>query len=188
MSLTPLSDDSVAGPASMPGVGPAGDRSGWRRVVRQLFLVVGVFAVLALGSNVTGSDTARADWYASFAAGGTVSTTVASMSAAAAPITSLAGGEVVVSWTPSSFAGITLKSYRVKRYSGGTVQAVSGACSGTITNVGCVETGVPAGTWTYTVTPVLTGTNWTGPESAPSTAVTTTGIAGTNSLWFWVTP
>ena len=53
--------------------------------------------------------------------------------------------------------------YLVKRYDSEhrLLQTILSACTGTITALSCVESSVPAGSWKYTVTPVI-GTNWVG--------------------------
>ena len=58
----------------------------------------------------------------------------------------------------------------VRRYNTatGTLQAIGAACSGTINALTCTESGVPFGSWQYTITPAAS--NWRGPESAKSPA------------------
>ncbi len=77
-----------------------------------------------------------------------------------------------MTWTASSYTnGGAAAGYLVRRYnaSTGVLQTVGSACSGTITALTCTETGVPAGSWQYTITPA-TG-NWRGPESAKGATV-----------------
>ena len=156
------------------------------RVRRNLGISLGVVLVsILVGSAGAG---AWAGWYGSFSVGGVGTTSAASIGVQTAPTTTGTGGEIVVSWPAASLGSGTIKNYTVARYSGSVAQTVTGACAGTVANTGCVEIGVPAGTWTYTATPILTGTSWVGSESAKSVAVTTTGTAGSNNLWFWVTP
>ncbi|QHK20423.1 hypothetical protein GU243_12540 [Pseudarthrobacter psychrotolerans] len=47
--------------------------------------------------------------------------------------------------------------------------SAGGTCAGTIATLSCSEAALPAGTWYYTVTPVLAA--WVGPESARSVGV-----------------
>src|SRR6185312_168121 len=111
--------------------------------------------------------------HAAWSGTGTVSgqAQAATMPAGAAPTVSAAGHSVTVSWTGGALLGQSVSGYTVKRYTaGGAAQAIGSGCSGTITALSCTESSVPAGTWTYTVTPLLYG--WTGTESAPSAAVT----------------
>jgi hypothetical protein len=69
--------------------------------------------------------------------------------------------------------GNAVSGYVIKRYSSGTgvVQTTLSGCAGTISGTSCTESGVPAGQWKYTVTPVI-ATNWQGPESLASGVVT----------------
>jgi len=104
---------------------------------------------------------------------GTVSGQVqaATMPAGPAPTASAAGHSVTVSWSGRTLLGQSVTGYVVRRYSaGGGAQTIGSGCSGTITDLSCTESSVPAGTWTYTVTPLLDA--WTGTESAASAAVT----------------
>ena len=140
---------------------------------------------LLVGSTGVG---AWAGWHGNFAVGGVGTTSAASIGVQAAPTTTGSGGEIIVSWPAASLGGGTVKTYTVNRYSGAVAQTITGACAGPVANTGCVEINVPAGTWTYTATPILSGTSWVGAESPKSTALTTTGVASTNNLWFWVTP
>ena len=95
----------------------------------------------------------------------------ANMPGGAAPTVSATGQSVTVSWTAGSLLGQSLNGYTVKRYSaGGVAQTVGAGCSGTITVLTCTESSVPAGAWTYTVTPLLY--SWLGSESPASSAVT----------------
>jgi len=79
---------------------------------------------------------------------------------------------VTVTWAANSFPGGTpVPGYLIRRFNSltqveGTVLA---ACSGIRSGTSCVESGVPAGTWRYTVTPAA-GV-WRGAQSAQSTAV-----------------
>lgn len=94
--------------------------------------------------------------------------------AVAAPTASTSAGAASVSWAASTTAaGRPVSGYTVARYSsvtGGTKVAAGGACAGTVTALTCSEAVLPAGTWYYTVTPVLAA--WAGPESARSGGVT----------------
>ena len=67
--------------------------------------------------------------------------------------------------------GQSVTGYTVKRYNAaGVAQTVGAGCSGTLTTLSCTESSVPAGAWTYTVTPSLD--SWLGAESPRSAAVT----------------
>lgn len=92
----------------------------------------------------------------------------------AKPTTSVSGTSVTVSWAASTTtAGRSVTGYSIARYAsatGGTKVTATGTCSGTITALSCVEGNVPAGTWFYSVTPLLS--LWQGAESARSTGAT----------------
>ena len=67
--------------------------------------------------------------------------------------------------------GSAVTGYLIKRYDAALAsQTILSACTGTITATTCVESGVPDGSWRYSVTPVF-ATNWRGVESAKSGAV-----------------
>lgn len=92
----------------------------------------------------------------------------------ARPAAGISGANVTVSWTASTTAaGHPVTGYSIARYSSataGTRIPATGACAGTVPGLSCVEAGVPAGTWYYTVTPTLS--LWQGTESQRSTATT----------------
>ncbi|MGO4589468.1 hypothetical protein [Paenarthrobacter sp. 2TAF44] len=92
----------------------------------------------------------------------------------AKPTTSVSGASVTVTWAASTTAaGRSVSGYSIARYAsatGGTKVAATGTCGGTITALSCVEGNVPAGTWFYSVTPLLS--LWQGTESARSTGAT----------------
>jgi hypothetical protein len=94
------------------------------------------------------------------------------LSAGSAPSTSVSGRTVTLSWTASTEPnGASATDYIVKRYdSGGASQQViySGSCASSVAGTTCSESGVPPGTWRYSVTPRYQG--WSGPAS-PLTAV-----------------
>jgi hypothetical protein len=90
------------------------------------------------------------------------------------PAATVTGTSVSLSWPASTTtaAGRAVGGYLVNRYpaaSGGTATgAAQGSCAAVpVTALTCTETGVPAGTWYYTVTPVLSA--WRGTESPRST-------------------
>jgi ABC-type proline/glycine betaine transport system substrate-binding protein len=99
-------------------------------------------------------------------------------------------GAVAVSWAASTtVGGNPVTGYVVKRYraSDAELQTVAtGTCAGTVSTITCEESGVPTGTWYYTVTPLLG--NWQGAASAASdditvdaTAPTVTGVSSTTA-------
>jgi hypothetical protein len=94
--------------------------------------------------------------------------------AVAAPSAVVSGGAASISWKQGTTAeGRPVGGYTVARYSsasGGIKVSGTGGCAGIITVLTCSETSLPAGTWYYTVTPVLGA--WAGIESARSVGVT----------------
>ena len=59
--------------------------------------------------------------------------------------------------------------------------AIGAGCSGVITATTCTETGLLAGSWTYTVTPTM-GANWLGAQS-PHSGVVDTGPTTLTPRW-----
>lgn len=113
---------------------------------------------------------------------------VATMPAGGQPSGSVSGQAVTVTWTQSTFAGTTLGSrsgggYALTRYAqGGAVPTTPNAsCATTIggaaATLQCVESGVPYGSWQYTVTPLLS--SFTGDEGAKSATVAVATAAPT---------
>jgi hypothetical protein len=94
-----------------------------------------------------------------------------------APAAEVSGDMVTLSWAASTLSnGAAVTGYSVKRYdaSGATQQTiVSGTCASVVTGTSCSETAVPAGDWSYSVTPVHGG--WAGAES-PRTPVTVVDV------------
>ncbi|MEZ5249589.1 MAG: hypothetical protein R2713_10365 [Ilumatobacteraceae bacterium] len=81
----------------------------------------------------------------------------------AAPVATNVGADVTVSWgAVTSSGGLPVDGYLVERLDAGGAPVVIGAgCDGVVAATSCVETGVPAGTWTYRVRARFAG--WTGP-------------------------
>lgn len=135
-------------------------------MIRRLALILAITAtVLGLGSSA-----AQAAWQAGNS--GSAYAKARSIGSMSAPSANVSGSDVTVSW--SAPGGSVPTDYQVERYSaGGGVQTIGANCSGTITGLTCTENSVPAGSWEYTVTPVRQ--NWTGTESARSSAVNVSG-------------
>jgi hypothetical protein len=86
------------------------------------------------------------------------------------PAAAVSNRSVTVSWAQRTIGGSPVAGYVVRRYNGsGTVQTIGASCAGTIAALTCTETGVPAGSWRYTVQP--RHNNWAGPESSMTSAV-----------------
>lgn len=111
---------------------------------------------------------ANAFWTAS-SNGGTAAAAADAVAAGATPSTSVSAGNVTLAWNASTtLAGRPVTGYTVARYSsGGQKGSAGGTCAAQpIAGLGCIDQGVPTGTWYYTVTPVLG--QWQGVESVRS--------------------
>jgi hypothetical protein len=144
---------------------------------------------------------ALAAWTAS--SSGTGSSKARSLGTGATPTASASGSTVTVTFAQTSLGSSLLGSltggaYSVKRYSGTTLQTTT-SCTGSAAPLSCNEANVAVGTWTYKVTPTLSG--WTGTESqgvnvtviaAPTglalTAATDSGTSQTDRITNVTTP
>ncbi len=102
------------------------------------------------------------------------------------PTTNGANGSTVslsFSEVSTTTGHMALTSYTVTRYPSGSGSGTvtSATCSIALGTVNCSETSVPNGTWVYTDTPKISGTNWVGIESAKSPAVTVDATTPTAS-------
>jgi hypothetical protein len=121
--------------------------------------------------------------YWSAGGSGTWAASTDTLPAGGTPTATVAGGTTVtVSFgravTP---AGHDVTSYAVRRYAaptGGTATAAFTCSWPSAGALSCVETGVPAGVWYYTDTP-LAGSSWVGTESARSNGAATDSTAPT---------
>jgi hypothetical protein len=130
-------------------------------------LLAATFVLLAaLGAP----DASRAAWQSPGSGG--QSARAMTLPGGSTPAASVSNRSVALSWSAASLpGGGSVAGYSVRRYSaGGALQSIGSACSGTVAATSCTETGVPPGTWRYTVAPVQG--SWTGAESSQSTAVT----------------
>src|ERR1700743_2506310 len=131
--------------------------------------VLAIAIAVAAGAAAVGPGTADAAWSGSGAVTGQVQ--AATMPGGSAPTVGVIGHTVTVSWTADTVLGQSVTGYTVKRSTGaGVAQAVGAGCSGTLSALTCTESSVPAGTWTYTVTPSLG--SWLGAESHASATAT----------------
>jgi hypothetical protein len=137
--------------------------------VRRSAIVVLVVGALLL-STVT---PAFGDWGAPGRGPGQARAT--EVGQAATPTASLSANDVTVSWDATILAGGTAaEGYTLRRFdatnpSDPGVEPGS-ACAGVVTTTSCTETGVPAGSWYYRVTP--RHAEWTGIQSNNSNTVT----------------
>lgn len=145
---------------------------------RQASRLVACWALVALALVAP----AEARW--SGAGAGTGTATADTLGAGMQPTASSMGATVTVTFTQTSFRGAPLGAYAEGSYlvqrrpEGGTTRTTAcAAVTGTAATLSCVESGVPAGTWRYSVTPRLS--SWTGAESAASAAVTIVTAAPT---------
>lgn len=139
------------------------------------------------------SGGAWAYWTADSAAGGTGAAGAATVSTVTALTVDPDHSSIVVQWPASTLDDGTtpVTKFSVKRYLSGasipTAFAAGSECTGTVINHGCIDSDVPAGNWTYTVTPRF-ATNWIGSESSQSAMVVSDGLPPQNHVWMWVTP
>ena len=114
---------------------------------------------------------ALAAW--SLSASGGAAASAALMPAGQQPVVSVLGTSVTVTWAAVSLPGAgAVTGYEITRFDAatGTTATVAAGCSGIVTASTCTELGVPAGTWTYSDTPVLG--NWVGALSPISARAT----------------
>ena len=173
-----MSAPSRTGSARHESARPDPSDSSWGYRIRLIaFLMVAVTIGASAGA-------AWAYWLATTTAGSNGGAAATAVNAGATPSASAAGPAVTVTWAASTLAtGQAVTGYLVKRYDASTLvaQTILSACSGTVTSTSCVESGVPTGTWKYSVTPVF-ATNWVGAESAKSATVTVDATPPTNSI------
>jgi hypothetical protein len=118
---------------------------------------------------LVGASVGEAAWLKLATGGGAAR--ARTMPAGNTPTVSAVLSSVTVTWTPTAFSGgPNVSGYVIKRYDLlGAAGTVGAACAGVVSALTCTETGVPAGTWRYTVTPAQG--LWRGTESAQSLPV-----------------
>jgi hypothetical protein len=129
-----------------------------------------LLAGLICGALLSVAPVADAAWSANSSAQGEA--VAATMPSGHPPTPRASGSSVTLSWSASLLpGGAAVEGYTIARYAANSrVSAVVGAnCSGLVTTTSCTESGVPPGSWVYTVTPVQGG--WHGAESAQSQTV-----------------
>jgi hypothetical protein len=127
-------------------------------------------AALVLLAALGAPDASRAAWQSPGA--GAQAAKAITLGSGNTPAASVSNRSVALSWSATSLpGGGPVGGYTVRRYSAaGVLQSIGSGCSGTIGSTSCTETGVPGGSWRYTVTPRQG--NWSGVESSQSSAVT----------------
>lgn len=130
-------------------------------------------AALVLLAALGAPDASRAAWQSPGA--GAQAAKAITLGSGNTPSASVSNRDVALSWSATGLpGGGSVAGYTVRRYtSGGTLQSIGSACSGTVAATSCTEAGVPGGTWRYSVQPRQG--NWNGAESALSSTVTVTG-------------
>jgi hypothetical protein len=144
----------------------------------------GVAFLAALGVFTLAGSGVWAYWSAGSSAGGNGVAAATTVGAGATPTVSTAGTTASLNWAASTLAnGSAVTGYLVKRYNATTLvaQTIFSSCSGTVTGTSCTESSVPAGSWRYSITPVV-GTNWTGAESALSSIVYSDSTAPVDNI------
>src|SRR5690349_2652318 len=130
-----------------------------------------IAAAAALCVALAASAAAWSYWSATAGSGSLGGAVAASVHQGPTPTAAgQAGRKVDVSWGASTLSnGHAVDGYLVKRYDAVTavLQTTLAGCAGTIAATTCLESGVPAGSWKYTVTPVLAA-NWRGTEGLKS--------------------
>lgn len=162
-----------------------------KRAAGSILLVVGTVLSLALMGAV------YALWSATTASGGAGDAQATTLSAGSQPGVSVVGSSVAVSWSATQLPdGVGVSGYEVVAYDTITSapRTVGGTCAGVVSSTSCTDTGVPSGSWRYSVVPREDA--WIGPASslsAPVVVDTTpptvtiafpaAGGAYTNALW-----
>lgn len=130
-------------------------------------LIAGTAAAFMLGS----ASLALAAWGSS--GNGSAGSRALTMPAGPAPTEAANGTTVTVRWPTATFSGgASVEGYVVHRYDlNGSPATVGAGCNGVVATTTCTETGVPAGSWVYTVVPAQGA--WRGAESPAGNTVTT---------------
>lgn len=146
-----------------------------RRSPKRIILAASVVMLLS-------AAVASAYFTGSLAVGSNATSVASSLPQGNTPNVSISGTNVTVSWTQNSVGGqlvgaYTGGGYTVNRYpaAGGSAVTPGSACnttiSGSASTLSCTENNVPAGSWKYSITPILN--SWTGAESGLSATVAT---------------
>lgn len=130
---------------------------------------------LAIGSvlEVALTSVASAAWLGATGPGGAGRSGATTMPGGNKPIATVAipaGSTVSVSWAAST-GGASVAGYEVRSYdaTSGVPRSVGASCAGIVAGTSCSETGVPNGSWRYSVVPRQQV--WAGAESPRSDPV-----------------
>ncbi|HVL63810.1 MAG TPA: Ig-like domain-containing protein [Actinomycetota bacterium] len=156
------------------GAGGITAEGGRRRGIAPLAVAAAVTLILM-------SPAALAGWSA--ASGGNAGAGSGAVAAGNAPVATLSGTTVALTWQSSTTTVGPAPEYTVRRYDTAGLQQpiVSGSCAAPGGATSCSETAVPPGTWTYSITPSLG--SWSGAES-PRTQI----VVGAPSLTLGPSP
>jgi hypothetical protein len=145
-----------------------------RSLGRRRRLLVVSAVVLVAGGLASGLFAYFSGGATAGSAGGGAATSVAPGTPPTS-VSSQPGRAVTISWTATALAnGHPVDGYLVTRYDASppyAPQITLAGCGGVVAALSCTETGVPFGSWQYTITPVI-GANWRGTESTKSGTVT----------------
>ncbi len=145
-----------------------------RSLGRRRRLLVVSAVVLVAGGLASGLFAYFSGGATAGSAGGGAATSVAPGTPPTS-VTSQPGRAVTISWAATALAnGHPVDGYLVTRYDASppyAPQITLAGCGGVVAALSCTETGVPFGSWQYTITPVI-GANWRGTESTKSGTVT----------------
>lgn len=141
---------------------------------------LGSLLFLALAQAAFAAWTATTD---PASAARSMATAMPSGSQPAATLSVPAGSTVDVTW-PASMGGAPVAGYEVRSYDAttGTQRAVGPSCAGIVAGTSCSETGVPDGSWRFSVSPRQQA--WAGAESPLSDPVVVDTIAPTIAITF----
>ena len=126
--------------------------------------------LLATTGTVGPVSAALAAWTAPGAGAGAGAATT--MPTGGQPTGTATRQSVTLRWPAATMGnGTDVAGYVIARYNAvnGSQATVGPGCSGVVTTTTCTETSVPAGSWTYTDTPVQM--SWTGGQSPPSAPI-----------------
>jgi alpha-L-arabinofuranosidase B-like protein/concanavalin A-like lectin/glucanase superfamily protein len=149
---------------------------------RKLLLALAFAVVVPVG-------VAWAYWSVTSTPGGNGASAAASVNQGSTPTSSATGNAVTVTWSATTLStGQAVDGYTITRYdlATHTAQTTLSGCTGTVAATTCTETGVPAGNWVYSVTPVI-GVNWRGAVSASSSSTTVDTTPPVNAITLAVT-